>query len=373
MLILLIFIYLGANAQWKSFPTNAKVVNQVFEDSKGNVWFFNKENMQKSCLVKYDGNKVENIKNLDKAKTICIFNMLEGSDGKLYAATFFGLAICDEGNWTVMDKKDGLPGNVVREIHFDKNGDLWIFPAVGFNKGLAGKLLNGNYEPAVMSGHPGKAIKAVFEDKDGKIWTGMHLGNVAKFDGTKWTDYTSISKCKHVSQIAQDDKGRIWIAGLEGQFACYDNGKWNSFKYGSGYFSPYSAPLMIIGVLPGVIAGFAGPDITSWGDLVVDKNSEAWMLARKKGVVVSDGKDYNKAEKKYNGPKTKKVTDIMVDSKANVWMTLSTGEVYKYDFKTWTVYTKNDGLPAKLSAIYESKNGDIWVAGKNAIAVLKKQ
>jgi len=95
------------------------------------------------------------------------------------------------------------------------------------------------------------------------------------------------------------------------------------------------------------------------------------MLARKYGVAVSDGNDYKSAEKKYKAPKTKKATDIMVDSKGNIWMALSTGEVYKYDFSSWKVYTKKDGLPAKLSAIFEAKNGDIWVAGKNSIAVLK--
>jgi hypothetical protein len=63
----------------------------------------------------------------------------------------------------------------------------------------------------------------------------------------------------------------------------------------------------------------------------------------------------------------------MVDSKANIWMVLSTSEVYKYDFSTWKIYTQKDGLPANLSAIFESKNGDIWVAGKKTIAVLKNQ
>ncbi|MFO7370073.1 MAG: hypothetical protein R6X09_07390 [Bacteroidales bacterium] len=372
MLLILAFSCIGMNAQWKSYPTNAKFVTHMYEDKQGNVWFLNRESLSRSCLVKFNGQQVENLKTLDKARTDCVFEMLEGPDGKLYAATMYGLAVCDNGQWSVKDNNNGLPANLVKDAHFDKNGTLWLFHAKGFNSGIVGKYTNGTYEPVNMEGHTGRAIRTVFEDRDGNIWTGMHLGNAASFDGTKWTDHTAAAKCKHVSQIAQDTKGRIWIAGIEGQFACLDNGNWKSFKYGSGYFSPYSAPLMIIALVPGIIAGYAGPDITSWGDLVTDSNSDAWMLARKYGVAVSDGNDYESAEKKYQAPKTKKATDIMTDSKGNIWMSLSTGEVYKYDFSNWTVYNQKDGLPAKLTAIFETENGDIWVAGKNNIAVLNK-
>jgi hypothetical protein len=262
------------------------------------------EPLMRSCLVKYDGNQVENLANLDKAKTFCVFDVYDDAKGKFYVATIFGLAIWDGNSWTVKDKKNGLPGSVIREIQLDKKGDLWIFPAIGFNKGLAGKYNNDSYVPVSMNGHSGKAIKAVFEDNEGKMWTGMHMGNAASFDGTNWIDYTNSAKCKHISQIAQDKKGRIWIAGIEGKFACFDNGKWKSFKYGSGYFSPYAAPLMTLGLVPGIIAGYIGPDLSSWGDIVTDKNSDAWFLARKRGVVVSDGENFESAEKKYAAPKT---------------------------------------------------------------------
>ena len=372
LLMMSIFCF-GLNAQWKTYQTDAKVVNQMFEDSKGNLWFFNKENLMASCLAKFDGQKVENYAKLGDVKTNCVFKMVEDKQGTLYIATIFGLAAGDGKNWTIYNKNNGLPSNIVKDMHFDKNGDFWIFVASGFNSGQVAKFNNNNYQAVSMDGHSGKSIKIALEDKDGLIWTGMHLGNAASFDGTKWTDYTGQANCKHVSQIAQDKKGRIWIAGIEGQFACYDGGKWKSFKHGSGYFSPYSAPLFIIGLLPGIIAGYAGPDISSYGDIVADQNSDAWFLARKRGVVVSDGIDYETSEKKYNSPNTKKVTDIMVDSKGNIWMTVFSGEVLKYNFSEWTVYNQKDGLPTKLSGIFETKNGDIWVGGKKAVAVLKNQ
>jgi hypothetical protein len=38
VLLFMTLICFGLNAQWKSFTTNAKVVNQIAEDSKGNIW-----------------------------------------------------------------------------------------------------------------------------------------------------------------------------------------------------------------------------------------------------------------------------------------------------------------------------------------------
>lgn len=370
LLMLISITSIAYSQQWQQYKTKSKNNNCMFEDSQGKLWFHSSYNFAVGKLTVFDGTSATSYSKLG-GQNVRFVPAIAEHNGKIYLATQTGLLENSNGNWKLYNKKNGLPSPFVINLHESKE-NLWVFTSK-FMTGEFGFLKDGKFEKVSMDGHSGKSVVSVLQDSEGNIWTGMHLGKLAMFNGEKWTDFSSQMKGKHIKAIAIDSKGAIWISGIEGYFAKYEKGKWTEFKHGSGYFNAVTAaPMFIIGVLPGILIGYIAPDLTSYGDVEVDKNDNAWILARKRGVLICDGQKYDKVENKTGSPKTKKVSDLLVDSKGNIWLSDYSGKVFKYNFSSWQVYTKKDGLPKGIQGIFEDSKGSIWVSGKKAIAVLKQ-
>jgi ligand-binding sensor domain-containing protein len=356
---------------WQTFQTKSKFNNNAFEDSQGKIWFFSNYNFELGNLAMFDGSKAVSYSKFQNHKAKFV-PMIAEAYGNFYMALQTGLLEYSNGQWNTYDKNSGLPSSLILNLYTDNSGTLWVCPAK-FVTGEIGTWKNGKYNPINMQGHSGKAITSIIQDNDGNIWTGMHLGKVAKYDGEKWTNYDNQLSGRHIKSMAIDSKGDLWIAGIEGYFAKYENNHWKEFKHGSGYFnSVTAAPMFILGILPGVIMGYVAPDFTSWSEVVVDKEDNAWILVRKRGVVICDGNSYMTAEEKTAAPKTKKVTDLIVDTNGDIWLTDRKGNVMHYNHSKWKVYSKKDGIPKGLTGVFEDSKGKVWVTGKKAIAVLEK-
>jgi ligand-binding sensor domain-containing protein len=356
---------------WKQYETNSVNNNCMFEDSEGKLWFYSNYMNRAGALTLFDGTTATSYKKLNNTRVTYVPSITE-ANGKLYIGTPFGLMEKEKGVWKTLKKDDGLPGKQIMNLYTDIEGNLWVFN-VAVMKGVFGIYRNRQFTPIPMKGHSGRAVISVAQDLDKNVWTGTHLGKVAMFDGEKWADFSKQVKGKHIKAFAVDSKGAVWMAGIEGYFAKYEKGRWNEFKYGSGYFCwDGAAAVMAFGILPGVIMGYAAPDFSSFGDVLVDKSDKAWVLARRHGVAISDGIKFDDVETKTLSPKTDKVVDILIDKDDNIWLADKKGKVYYYNYNTWKTYTQADGLPKSISGIYQDSKGNIWVSGKKAIAVLRQ-
>jgi len=105
----------------------------------------------------------------------------------------------------------------VGAIAIDKNDHVWV---VHNYFGLA--KYDGTNWTTFYDDYPGdyfgSANAMVIDDND-NIWIGS--GNLRKFDGTYWTDYTITST---VSSLAIDDLGNLWVGTEGGLFVHREGG-----------------------------------------------------------------------------------------------------------------------------------------------------
>ena len=190
-------------------------------------------------------------------------------------------------------------GQYVVAIFEDSKGNMWFGT---LEKGVAkydGKSLK---YYTTEDGLMGNAVASIIEDQEGNIWFGTHSG-LSKFDGKVFTNYgEKEGLCHHrVSHFLIDTQKRFWIATWGG-ICLFDSEKFIEF------------PL---------------PNPTIYSTL--NEDTKNW------------------------------VTDIMEDSKGNIWISRDGYGVCKYDGVSFKHYTKTYGLPSNnVQSIEEAKDGSMW-------------
>ena len=382
-------------SQFKVYSAKVKANNAVCEDSKGNLWFYNNDNFNQSNLAIFNGSGIKTYKKYNGARVKFISSIVEHK-GKVMLGTQVGLMAVDNNSWKIYAQKDGLQNVVVNHLAPSSDGKLLVFSQMLFNRAIS-SFDNGSFDKFNTNGYNNKNVYTSTYDNDGNLWVGTTGGYLLKYDGKTWTDFGNKANIKNVRTIAFDSNGAMWITGLEGSFGKYENGKFTEFKHGSGYFNPVPSAAvsmgglliqtnivaafgMSFGIVPvvlytgvGIAGGYIAPDHSSRVKLVLDDENNAWVLARKRGVIISNGQKYEKLETKLNSPNTKKVSDILIAKDGKVWMTDVKGMVHCYENNTWKTYKSKDGVPKKPVMIYEDAKGNIWVSGKGAISVLHRK
>lgn len=186
-------------------------------------------------------------------------------------------------------------------------------------------------------------IVAAFEDSKGNLWFGTNGQGVARWDGQALR-YFSIGDGligDVVTDIAQDREGNLWF-GTQTGASRYDGRAFTGF---------------------GPAEGLVGAGCK----LLVDRNGSIWA-GTSDGVFRFDGKAFNAFNipvPVINKPSYKmvpgKIWDLLEDSKGNLWFARDGYGACKYDGRSFTHFTKADGLCSNnVASIEEDAQGNIW-------------
>lgn len=203
-------------------------------------------------------------------------------------------------------------GQYLISIFEDSKGNMWFGT---LEKGVAKYDGNSLKYYNTEDGLIGNGVSSMTEDIDGNIWFGTHSG-LSKYDGNSFTNYTTDDGLCHlrISNLLIDTKGRFWIATWGG--ICLFNGE---------EFVDF--PLQ-------------NPSINS----MINENTKHW------------------------------ITDIMEDSKGNIWISRDAYGVCKYDGESFQHFTKGLGLPSNnVQCIEEANDGSIWFGTRVAEKDLKDE
>ncbi len=109
--------------------------------------------------------------------------LAEDSTGRIWAGTYRGAAVIEDGRIAVVDSVGGLMGGAVSVILADSSGGLW-FGATEAPRGGLSLLADGSWQYfTTENGMPHNNINALMEDDDGAVWvaTGFYdRGGVAR-------------------------------------------------------------------------------------------------------------------------------------------------------------------------------------------------
>jgi ligand-binding sensor domain-containing protein len=190
----------------------------------------------------------------------------------------------------------------------------------------------------------GEYVVDIFEDSKANLWFGTLEKGVAKYDGKKLTYFTTNNglPSNRIVNIVEDSKGVLWFATGAG-LSKFDGKTFTNFSTKDGLCDD------------------------SISNLLIDSKGDFW-IGTWGGVCKFNGKNFTN----FTIPKTaiktipnkdteNWITEIMEDSKGNIWFAKDGYGVSKFNGNSFVHFTKEDGLFSNnVQEITEDKNGHIW-------------
>lgn len=219
-------------------------VVEVFEDSKGNLWF---GTMAKGA-ARYDGKSLTYFSKKDGLCDNTVACINEDKDGNIWFGTHNGASRYDGRTFTSFTETGGLHGAGC-QILVDRSGNIWAgtnhgafrFDGVSFSKF---SIPDPGIKAPSCKWETGK-VWCLMEDRKGNIWFGRDGLGACRFDGTSFTHFTKKDGLcsNNVSQIMEDRQGNIWFGSLssdqpryvqEGGLSRYDGRTFTRFPETKG-------------------------------------------------------------------------------------------------------------------------------------------
>jgi diguanylate cyclase (GGDEF)-like protein/PAS domain S-box-containing protein len=172
-----------------------------------------------------------------------IWALLRGRDGSVWIGTEGqGLWQWKDGRYRQFTTRDGLPGNEVRALLEDKDGNLWA----GTNYGL-GRLTDGRWSRlASQDGLPSDLVRSLLEDADGSLWVGFYGGGLTRLRDGEFTSLSAREGLVHdlTWGVGEGRDGSLWVSTHGGVSRLHD-GAWTAFGTADGLSDNITRPLHV--------------------------------------------------------------------------------------------------------------------------------
>lgn len=208
----------------------SEYVRRVFQDREGNLWF----GTNSDGVCRYDGESLDYFSLEQGFSGVAVRGIVQDSAGAVWFATDGGVSRFQDGVFTNYTVADGLSHNETWSIMLDKSGIIWVGTVIGVcrfdgTSFVPFSVLGTEGENSQsVSGHT--LVSGMFEDQAGNIWFGTDGEGVRKFDGEKFTIYTSKDGLAgdQVYSVTGDRLGRIWFGFRTGGVSFYDGSKFQT-------------------------------------------------------------------------------------------------------------------------------------------------
>ncbi|MFK5857152.1 MAG: PAS domain S-box protein, partial [Bacteroidota bacterium] len=302
---------------------------KIIEDSKGNLWFWDQD--EDFPAIKYDGDTFTYFRissNIDA-------EMTEDEEGKIVFTTREGLIRYNGVGFTVGLKSLSLWNTIV-----DKDNIYWLSGRKGLYR------LDGTYLQHFTEEHglPMGYIRFFSLDTSGQLW---FFNNVASPESTQYlckmsTDSISIFENlaflgdKRILRVFSDSHNLIWISTSDGVVS-----------YDGTYFTE--------------ITEREGMTFKSTMDMTEDTDGNIWVHSWESGINIIMRENFIN----YTGdPNLKYVESISNDSAGNIWIGvggLKKSGLYKYDGSDLYYYDIIQGEAFRITEIMEDSKKQLWV------------
>jgi ligand-binding sensor domain-containing protein len=142
-----------------------------------------------------------------------VYGLAEGNDGVIWLATEGGLARFKDGRWTSWNHAKGLGADyevVKNDLQYKSDPSRVSQHHARQKEEMGLEKIDVAYNP--------NYIVSLAVDRDGVVWAGTWGGGLARFDGTKFTNYTVADGLpgNHVFMLHTDRQGQLWIGTNNG-------------------------------------------------------------------------------------------------------------------------------------------------------------
>lgn len=346
LLLLLSFTLFTINAQQYNLknyiPKNglaSSIVLNVFQDSKGYIWFAT----QGGGVSKFNGKEFKNFTKNDGLLSNDITCISEDSDGNIWVGTTMdGVSIFNGLSFSGFTTKDGLSNNSIYSIYCDNKKAVWIATEGG---GIS-IYSNGQFKHlTIKDGLSSNNVYAITQDKTGNYWFAMKNG-VSMYDGVRVTNYDSIQPFnnKRFWTILCDSKGVLWFGSSDGGVVNYDGIQFKELQLPEELRSDFI------------------------GSIAEDSRQSIWF-ATEHGALKFDGSVYTLFNEK-NGLASNMVFSVYPDYEGNIWIGTQQGGVNLLNSEAFVGFTLKDGLVSdKITTLFQT-NDNTYVIGTMSDGVI---
>ena len=291
-------------------------------------------------------------------QAFAVNELFEDSEGNVWVASpVNGLVRIREARVDVLDTNAGENERAVLALLQGQAGSWWIANRRG---GL-------NQWTAEESRHlqlsSGRSAAALFEDRDSQLWVASQNGSVYRLDaGVLQPQFLRTQVPSKVRSITQDSHGTLWFGGNQG-LASYAGDEVRQFGKAEGIadsdltvLQPFPGGKIIAGsaagrILLGDDRGFetlAAPEIMKhqWisGILPVSAK-EAWVSTLGSGLYLWDGKNWTCFDTN-DGLPDSRLTCVIDDGRGNLWLG-SLGGIIRAGRKELLAHARNPNAPVQ--------------------------
>jgi ligand-binding sensor domain-containing protein/serine phosphatase RsbU (regulator of sigma subunit) len=320
-------------------------IRVMLQDRSGNIWF----GSDGAGVCKYDGRSFTNFSQQEGLSHASVFSMLEDKSGDLWFGTFGGGVNKFQGKtFTHYTTQEGLPETTVKSVFEDAKGNMWFGSYGGVTKYDGSSFSTFSTE----EGLPSNIVGSIMQDKKEDLWFCTDAG-LCKYDGKYFSRFTMKDglPSDNILSSLKSRNGDLWF-GTNGGGACkYDPS--GEVKASGGSFTCFTKK-----------EGLSGN--TVW-DILEDKSGNLWF-ATNNGVTKYELKNENgKTISSFTHFTTKQglphnfVVTMLEDKNGDLWFATNGGGVCKYDGMKFFYFTEREGLSSNgvLSAL-KDRNGDLW-------------
>jgi ligand-binding sensor domain-containing protein len=314
-------------------------------------------------------------------------------DNSLYAATSDGVAIFQNGTWSILNASNsGLPNNSITDVAFSPNGKRYygtIGGGVAEQDGAIWTIYN-----ASNTGIAGfNNVLSLAVTSDNTLWVVNGLNGIGirlvRFASGVWTAFSAaaigiIGSSTPFYRLTTDDTGRlclmtsktasfleqdIWAHYYYDEIGCRATNTIPAVVDGSGAFSFWSDCDLLRfhhDAWSNIVSGLPGQSYGIMYDGIAEDIEGNFWMAQSDGSYISrvSGNTWDKFYPKQFGASDNWVFTIQPDLDGSVWFGLDSAQILHYANDTWAfIDTCQVHFPAHFVVnSAEAPNGDRWFA-----------
>jgi diguanylate cyclase (GGDEF)-like protein len=292
---------------------------------------------------------------------------LQGGPALWIASYGGGMAVQENGAWTVLDKSSGLPSNVeviTRSRARDGSPALWIGTEGGLVRFEHGRFTLYDERCGLPIRIVWKVLETGTGDGPGTVWLGTWGGGVVRLAPEVWTAFDAAhglpsgSLTSITETTERDGRETIWAGTSDGELARFDGARFQRVEL------PEPLRHAIIFHLLGTRDDDGGSSlwVASFGGGLGRLKSGRWTLYDPK--VLPNARVYT-------------VRETKADDSASVLWLGTEGGLGRLERGKWTVFRKaDDELPSEIvTQVVETRGPDgarsIWASTAGGIARLE--
>ncbi|MCW3105465.1 MAG: rsbU 7 [Bacteroidetes bacterium] len=314
---------------FKSYSTKNglanSTVNNIFQDSKGFIWFAT----QGGGISRFNGKTFKNFNKSDGLPSNEITCITEDHSGNIWIASFGGISRFDGMHFVNYGKKEGLdPKEGIYWVLADHNDEIWIAIRGGGIARLKGEKFTFY---TTKEGLLTNSVFSIVEDKKNHLWFTMDNG-IMQFDGNRFITYSDTPQFKNKIFFSSfvDSRGNIL-------FGSVGNGV---LRYNGGSFQDLPLP-------EEVKNDFIG-------SITEDKRGNIWFATEHGALKLEAGKFHLFTEKQ--GLSANGILSVAGDYEGNIWIGTQDGGVNLFTNESFVNFREKDGLMSKsLGSLYRDR------------------